>query len=94
MHHLVESSQQAHNAGVTIHPHITNEETCILSSDTSGETRHEGECIGWNQTWAERTACLIHSPTQVTRVLRFGILAAGVGIEGEAGSLQRRPFPS
>ena len=33
-------------------------------------------------------ACLIHSPTKVTRVLRFAILARGVGMEEEAGKIR------
>ena len=37
-------------------------------------------------------ACLIHSPTKVTRVLRFAILARGVGMEEEAGKIKEGLF--
>lgn len=55
-----------------------------------------------NKTWVRmkrtelglgtKLTYLMHSPTQVTRVLRFGILARGVGMEGEAGKIREGLF--
>ena len=39
-----------------------------------------------------KLACLMHSPTKVTRVLRFAILARGVGMEEEAGEIREGLF--
>lgn len=85
------TSQQAQDGGADIDPPITNEETCVPLSDTCGETRHEWEWRGQNWAWAQ-SSLTMHSPTQVTRVLRFGILARGVGMEGEAGKIREGLF--